>query len=220
MTKEIVVAAYDRDLSWMDKFNHDVKKTIYRKGKKSDNENEIFIEPNRGRDVHTFFNHIYINYDNLSDYTFFVQDNPFDHWEGVIDVVNGDMDNLDEFVSLKIGGYYGFHYNTAGNAWNMWDSQHFGGGKIIACFGNGMPQDHNSNINVDDTWDILFDMNHPPIYEFIPGGHFGLTKEHAKIRSKNFYKSVCDLLLNDEYAPWSIERLECYIFEPRLKSKI
>jgi hypothetical protein len=62
MTKELIIAAYDRNLGWVSSLNSDVKQTIYRKGFKGA-ENEIFIEPNLGRCVHTFFNHIYLNYD-------------------------------------------------------------------------------------------------------------------------------------------------------------
>ena len=79
MTRELVVAAYDKYLDWMDKLNQSIKQTVYRKGSQSEQrDNEIKLE-NRGRCVHTFFNHIYTNYDNLSDVTFFGQDWPFDH---------------------------------------------------------------------------------------------------------------------------------------------
>ena len=32
MTREIVIAAYDKYLDWLDKFNSDIKVTVYRKG--------------------------------------------------------------------------------------------------------------------------------------------------------------------------------------------
>jgi len=32
MEKEIVIAAYDKQLDWLNTINEDVKKTIYRKG--------------------------------------------------------------------------------------------------------------------------------------------------------------------------------------------
>ena len=102
----------------------------------------------------------------------------------------------------------------------MYPSQHHGDGKIIACNSNGMPHDHNPNINVDLYWDLLFDSPKPNIYEFIPGGHFGLTKEHAHIRSIDFYNKIVTLLIDDNIAPWIIERLECYIFNDKFKSKI
>jgi hypothetical protein len=32
MKKELVIAAYDRDYSWVNKLNNDVSVTVYRKG--------------------------------------------------------------------------------------------------------------------------------------------------------------------------------------------
>ncbi len=38
------------------------------------------------------------------------------------------------------------------------------------------------------------------------------------MRSKNFYKKIVQLLEKYEEALWIIERLECYIFNPKYKS--
>jgi hypothetical protein len=229
MTKELVIAAYDRDLNWVNEIDKDVKITIYRKGVKTDNQNEIFIESNIGRCVHSFFNHIYLNYDNLSDLTFFVQDYPFDHWENVIEIVNNGIDMCKQHGTLIIGGYYGFHFNTitvhsekGGLMWSMYPSQHHDSGKIIACNSYGEPQAKlgSFNINMDKAWVEFFNDEIPNIYEFMPGGHFGITKEHAKLRSREFYKQVVDLLSTDADSPWVIERLECYMFNPKYNTKL
>jgi hypothetical protein len=222
MTKEIVIAAYDKSLEWVEQINSDVKVTIYRKGDILPlNENEIKVEPNKGRCVHTFFNHIYLNYDNLSDYTFFVQDFPFDHWGNVLEILNSDTSSIEKNASLVIGGYYGYHNNYFGSAWSMYPSLQFGGGNIISCQSNGHPQDTNPNINVNKYWNILFSDSHtpPPYYDFIPGGHFAITKEQIRIRDKQFYEKIVNILLEDEHSPWMIERLECYIFNERFLSK-
>jgi len=222
--KEIVIAAYDKNLDWLSKLSSDVKQTIYRKGVKSKNENEHFIEPNLGRCVHSFFNHIYINYDNLSDVTFFAQDYPFDHWEDLIETINSETGKIG---TLNIGGYNGHHFNTitvpsekGGLMHTMHNSSHHDSGKIIACYSNGLPHDPNPAINVDKYWDILFDGERPNIYEFMPGGHFSITKEHARLRSKELYKKITELLIEDINAPWMIERLECYIFNPKYKTRL
>jgi len=215
MLKEIVIAAYEKPLEWVKEINHDVKITIYRKGEVLPlNENEIKISTNKGRCIHTFFNHIYTNYDNLSDYTFFVQDFPFDHWGNLLDILNSDEVSIKNKASLVIDGYYGYHNNTFGTAWYLNPSEQFGNGGIISCYSNGYPQDLNPNIDVDKYWRLLFSDNHTPpqMYEFMPGGHFVITKEQLKIRTKEFYEMVCNLLLDDENAPWMFERLECYIF--------
>ena len=220
MKKEIVIAAYDKDLNWLNDLNFDIKKTIYRKGNKTNDINEIYIENNKGRCVHTFFNHILLNYDNLSDITYFAQDYPFDHWENIIDILN-DVESLQK-EQLKIGGYYGYHWNTikihsdkGGIMWELFPSTHHGDGNILYCDSNGQPQDSNPLINVDKYWNLFFKSDPPNRYEFIPGGHFAITKEHIQIRSKEFYKNIVEFLLDEEVAPWIIERLECYIFNPK-----
>lgn len=219
MVKEIVVAAYDRDLTWLSELNDSVKKTIYRKGEKTNNPSEIFLDNNAGRDVHTFFYHLYKNYDNLSDITFFAQDYPFDHWEDVISVVNDNT--WGERATLKFGGYYGFHFNTikkhgpkGGIMWTMYPNTHHGTGNILACQSNGLPQVPLGHYNIDMNgyWSKFFNDPHPNRYEFIPGGHFGVTKEQVRLRSRNFYKEIVDMLENDYDSPWIIERLECYLF--------
>jgi len=223
MIKELVIAAHDNYLDWLEEINSDVKITVYRKGdEEPQRDDEIKIEPNVGRCVHTFFNHLYERYNSLSDITFFAQDYPFDHWEDIIEVVNGDLSKIK--CQLRIGGYYGFHFNTitvpsarGGVMWKLNKSKHFVGGNVLACKSNGYPQDTIHNIKVDEYWEKLFVGFKPEEYEFIPGGHFGITRDHAKLRPREFYKKICDLLLEDESAPWMIERLECYIFNPTYK---
>lgn len=226
MKTELVIAAYDSYLDWTEEISKDVKVTVYRKGDEPNQlEDEIRIEPNLGRCVHTFFNHIYTNYDSLSDYTFFAQDYPFDHWENIIEVINSqDPEVYEKNAQLKIGGYYGYHFNTitipsprGGCMWNLSPSKQHGNGKVLACNSDGSPQDTNPLINVDKYWNMFFSSEKPKQYEFMPGGHFGITRDHARLRSKSFYKSIIDLLLQETRSPWIVERLECYIFNPEIK---
>lgn len=221
MSKEIIIAAYDRPIDWTSELNDDIKITVYRKGNIIPLvKGEILIEPNLGRCVHTFFNHIYVNYENLSDYTYFVQDYPFDHWGNLIEVINDNPLNMEMSSQLKIGGYYGYHNNTLGTAWGLSRSQQVGNGGVLVCLSNGHPHDSNPLINVDNYWDMLFDEPRPNNYEFIPGGHFCITREQISLRSKELYKKITELLINDITAPWIIERLECYIFDTKYKTKL
>jgi hypothetical protein len=221
VSKEIVISAYDKAIDWISELNEDIKKTVYRKGKIIPlSSGEIFVELNLGRCVHTFFNHLYKNYNNLSEYTYFAQDYPFDHWGNLIDVINDDTLKMETSAELKIGGYYGYHNNTLGSAWSLGRSQQFENGVVLVCSSNGHPQDKNPLIDVDKYWYILFDVERPISYEFIPGGHFCITREHAQLRSRELYKKITELLIEDVTAPWMVERLECYIFNPAYKTKL
>jgi len=216
MTKEIVIAAYNKDIDWINDISPDVKKTIYQKGDIV-RPNEIPL-PNFGRCVHTFFNHLLINYNQLSEITFFGQEYPFDHWENIVEIVNGTMENCIDKSTIRIGGYFGFHFNTVGSMWEMKPSSQFESGKIITCDSNGGP--HTSmTLNVDSYWDKLFDSKPPTNYDFLPGGHFGMTKQHVHLRPITFYNQIVDLLSSDDIVPYVIERLECYIFSPNFKIK-
>ena len=223
MRKELVIAAYDKDYSWVKELSPEIRVTVYRKGEgEKIKDSEIRLEPNKGRCVHTFFNHILVNYYDLADLTYFCQDYPFDHFEDLVDVVNNDKEN--ERCQLRIGGYYGFHYNTitqpgpkGGVMWNLSKSKHHGNGNVLVCDNFGAPQDSNPDIDMSLYWNKFFESEPPKHYEFMPGGHFAITKEHARLRPQSFYSKICGFLLDKEVAPWIIERLECYIFNPNIK---
>ena len=99
-------------------------------------------------------------------------------------------------------------------------SKQFDSGNTLTCSSNGWPQDSNPLIDVDKYWNIIFEGANPPNYEFVPGGHFIITREHVQLRSRNLYKQISDLLVNDITAPWMVERLETYIFNPNYKTKL
>ena len=74
----IVVARYNESIDWTKFYNC----IIYNKGDPIENTNtttNVTTLPNVGREGHTYLHHIINNYDTLSDYTMFLQGNPFDH---------------------------------------------------------------------------------------------------------------------------------------------
>lgn len=234
MKVELVISVFDYDPNWIKFINDNVKVSLYRKGNGKSKSNEILLEPNVGRDVHTFFSHILNNYDKLSDVTFFCQDFPFDHWENIIQTVNGNLSTFLQNCQMRIGGYFGYHYNTyesRGNdglvpgyeikkirgsgMWHMHPSVHHSG-LCIRCDSTGMPQ-HEENLHLNKWWSELFECQPPSFYEFIPGGHFGVTSDHVKLRSKKFYYKIVKFLETNNLAPWVIERFEPYIFNPNYK---
>lgn len=69
----LVVAKYKEDISWLSRVPSKIKVYVYDKSPGGDLENE-------GRDPGTFLHHIVEHYDNLDDWTCFVQGWPFDHY--------------------------------------------------------------------------------------------------------------------------------------------
>lgn len=75
-----VIARFNEDISWTNDIPANNRVIVYNKGHSS-NENgtkDLLLE-NVGREAHTYVYHIVHNYDNLADYTVFLQGNPFAH---------------------------------------------------------------------------------------------------------------------------------------------
>ena len=100
----IVVARYNENVEWTKPFSNVI---IYNKGEPlKGNYNEIFLK-NVCKEGHTYYKHIYDNYENLSDYTIFLQGNPFDHSPNIISDLNKYVNNADlnigfEFLTKRI----------------------------------------------------------------------------------------------------------------------
>ena len=216
VSKEIVIALYNRDINWINQLNSDIKVTIYRKGDLSSHPNEIFLSNNVGRDVHTFFYHIVTNYNNLSDYTFFSQDYPFDHIQNYVDVINGNISHWNTMSNHHFEGYWGLHWAEV--MWPLQPATQFEG-KINVDNFKGRPH-HWEDLPIEEYWNELFDHPCPENVEYTPGGHFGISKEQIQMRSILFYQKILDYLENEFLSPWIIERLEPYIFNSTIKSKI
>ena len=79
--REIVVAKYKEDLSWLDKIDNGYWKTVVTKGVDT---------PNKGREITSFLYHIINRYSSLAEVTIFCQGNPFDHATNFLEDMKGE----------------------------------------------------------------------------------------------------------------------------------
>lgn len=105
MTICIVVARYNENVEWTKQFvnMNGINVIIYNKGDENENdkENNMIQLPNVGRDGHTYYKHIHDNYDNLEDYTVFLQGNPFDHSPNIINDLNKYVNNKELNIDFE-----------------------------------------------------------------------------------------------------------------------
>ncbi len=114
----LVIAKYNEDISWLKKYEEEgYKIKVYDKSPSGD-------IPNIGREAETFARYIVEHYDTLSEYTVFLQGNPFDHG----DICINPVANCATYVSGKghtePNGMYGQpvkeHYeNILGKKWEF-----------------------------------------------------------------------------------------------------
>jgi hypothetical protein len=184
----IVVARYHEDVEWTKQFPNVI---IYNKGEElTDISNQIFLR-NVGREGHTYYKHICDNYDNLTDYTIFLQGNPFDHSPNIISKLislhwNRELDIGFEFLSER----------------------------ILNTYLTGCP--HHPGLILSDTYERIFNQRQTNMeIQFGAGAQFIVSKKNILKRPKEFYSNIVNILQTstDPMEGYVVERLHKIIFE-------
>ena len=190
----IVVARYNEDIEWTRMFPNVL---IYNKGDKFEPEsdqiyNEIRLE-NVGRECHTYYKYIYDNYDNLEDYTIFLQGNPFDHSPNI-------LQNLHYLFTTK--DISNFDFKFLSNVLNKCSLE-----KCHFHLGPHLP--------LRDVYEKLFNKRVDDLqFIFSPGSQFVVSKDTIRRRPRDFYARIVDMLQYDicPIEGYVIERFHLLIF--------
>lgn len=185
----IIVARYNENIEWTKIFSNVI---IYNKGNKlEDGYNELFLD-NVGREGHTYYKYICDNYDNLEDYSIFLQGNPFDHSPNI-------LYNLSKYINDK----------ELNISFEFLSERIINSSLYLECIRNleckNIIQDFNSifNVNYND-------------HECIFGGgaQFIVSKNKILKNSKEFYENIVKMLEHDinPFEGYNIERFHKYIF--------
>jgi hypothetical protein len=183
----IVVARYNENLEWTKQFLNVI---VYNKGTPlRNNFNELLLN-NVGREGHTYYKHIYDNYDNLADYTIFLQGNPFDHSPNIISNLNNYLNN--KVLSID------FEFLSE----NIFNSN------LSSC-------PHHNGLPLIKTYEILFDERKENMeFQFGAGAQFIVSKQKILQRPKQFYLKIVEMLEKDinPIEGFVIERFHKLIF--------
>ena len=179
----IVVARYNEDLEWTKNFLNVI---VYNKGTPLTQDfNEILLD-NFGREGHTCYKHIYDNYDNLADYTIFLQGNPFDHSPNIISNLNNYINNI--------------------NNKNLSIDFEFLSELILNCNLTGCC--YHSELPLIQTYEKLFGERKENMdFQFGAGAQFIVSKQKILQRPKEFYLKIIEILDKN------ISPIEGYVIE-------
>jgi hypothetical protein len=188
MTFCIVVARYNENIEWTKHFSNVI---VYNKGENLTGDFNQIALSNVGREGHTYYKHIYDNYDNLTDYIIFLQGNPFDHSPNIMYNLNKYVTNTDlsidfEFLSEKI-----IHCNLSG------------------CI------HHPGYLPLIETYEKLFNIRKNFMdFQFGAGAQFIVSKRKILQRPKEFYLKIVKMLENNinPIEGFVIERFHKLIF--------
>lgn len=186
---DIVIARYNENIEWSKQFPNVI---IYNKGKPLDNSYNVKEMINVGKEGHTYYKHIYDNYDNLTDYIVFLQGNPFDHSPNIIP-------NLKRLI----------------NSDRLKNDFYFLSEKILGCNLTGCKYHHPSRLPILEIYKHLFDCNKTEMqFEFGAGAQFIVSKKIILKKPKSFYLKIVKLLEHSKnpFEGYVIERFHKLIF--------
>jgi hypothetical protein len=191
----IVVARYNENIEWTKQFPNVI---IYNKGEKLEDNvyNEIILD-NVGREGHTYYKYICDNYDNLEDYTVFLQGNPFDHSPNIIIQIN------------KLINYI----NNIDNINNIEMNFRFLSKNILNTNLSGCP--YHDNLPLKEIYETIFGEKKENMeIKFGAGAQFFVSKTQILKKPKEFYLQIVKMLENDIYPieGFVIERFHELIF--------
>lgn len=183
----IVVARYNENVEWTKQFKNVI---IYNKGTQlTDDFNQILLN-NVGREGHTYYKHICDNYDNLAEYTVFLQGNPFDHSPNLISNLNKHIDNTQLNSDFSFLSEFIYDCN------------------LTRCL-------HHNGLPLKNVYEKLFNERKNSLnFKFGAGAQFIVSKKIILQRPKEFYLNIIEILENKMYplTPWVIERFHKLIF--------
>jgi hypothetical protein len=199
----IIVARYDENVEWTREFPNVV---IYNKGESLDDGysyNEVFLN-NVGRSCHTYYKYICDNYDNLENYTIFLEGNPFENSPNVIL-------NLNIYLNKNnCNPLYYFNYDVFNFEFEFLSKDIRNSTLDLEC------KQYLQCENIHKTWERVFgetcDVNNECVYG--AGGQFIVSKNKILKRPKEFYENIVKILeyTTNPLEGYDIERFHKYIF--------
>jgi hypothetical protein len=176
MKREIVIARYLEPTEWHLDIPNDIKISTYNKKHNFNiKHDELYIDDgviylaNVGRESHTYISHIYHNYDNIADVTFFFQGYPAEvpHWKYLLESNERSQ----------------AHWTVFGRTFESvdgWITEHM----------------KNEGYETRQIWDALFEYPPPKTTEITTHAHFRMPKEKILMHSKDTYGKMLDFFVD------------------------
>lgn len=188
--REIVVAAYEEPLDWVQGLQDPV--ALYIKSPSRTEYPEAPRLDNVGREAHTYAWHIIQRYESLAEQTLFLQGHPYDHMDHIHNFYVQGLEHEGDFCAV---GHW-WLVNALGHPLHEWDCP------------------------LEEIWQQLFTTPMPRHLTCIRGAQFIVSRDLIRARSLDFWKRVLEISVEHSAGPWALECMWMYIFDPRYHVKL
>lgn len=231
---DIIICRYKEDISWIDLINRsEYNVIIYNKGEELSVKNASVINvPDVGREGHAFLSHITDNYNNLSEFTLFLQGEPFEHCTNSF---RHSCKILNDYESIKKASWIDFSslasYSNFNNVTYKWlhDTRSIDLLKTLRTDVDGemylgdafIREVSYDSISEAGRFSQDFFVSRPPYFDFIAGAQYCVSSNSLRSRTCDLWKKCKEYHEKFEKFPWAMERYWKFLyFNPEIKTVI
>lgn len=200
---DLVIARYKENIDWIQSIKSFFSNVyLYNKDELIQSE---FIQKklkNIGREANTYIHHIVENYDNISEFTIFLQGEPYEHCP----TLNYEIQNIKRLRKIKKINFFDISFNP--------DFYKFG--NLFFEFGDmfkiiTLDQFYNCLNQICDITNIQkFDFRN--LKKTVWGAQFGVVDRQIKKYTKHQWQELLKLSEEIEEFPYAMEKFWSYLF--------
>jgi len=203
---ELVVASYKENLNWVKLIKSINKISVYNRDPNCNFQGAINVPLCGGREAYIFLTHIILNYEQLADYTIFVQGNPFEQLSppGILNEIN-----FDSFL-------FNHEYKTVQEPLYWRTGCPFTGKQLV----------HEFTGKCKTAYADIFQGEVPEEIYFCPGGQYIVPRANILSKSLKFYEALRERITpirthhqDGFWNAWTLEGLWDCIYDINIKEK-
>lgn len=178
MSYTIIISRYNENIEWLNNLQTE-NVIIYNKG--NDYIPGAIITKNIGMNIETMFRYIVENYNNLSDYSFFLQGDPFDHILKEITQTNIQK-YIDDVIKNNPDKIFPFYVNYL--------TEYESNLRLNSSYRN-----LDKSLRISEYWNLFFNEPYPEKVSFAHGGaQYIIPKNIIKSKPIEFYSKIIHML--------------------------
>jgi hypothetical protein len=193
----LIVARYTENLNWISSIESNFSHIyIYNKENSIETKYQYKELPNIGREANTYIYHIIDQYESISDFTIFLQGNPYDHCP----TLNYEIQHIERLRKIKKINFFEISFNPDFYEFGDWLQVNTAHEELYHCL------------------DLICDITKIQKFNFkflkknIWGAQFGVSDKLIKKYTKKQWKQLLKLSETIDEFPYAMEKFWSYIF--------
>lgn len=195
---DLVIARYQENIDWIRPIESNLSNIyVYNKGTSKETKYHYQELKNIGREANTYIYHIIDKYESISEFTIFLQGNPYDHCK----TLNYEIQQIERLRKIKKINFFDISFNPDFYEFGDWLQVNTAHEELYHCL----------DLICDITKIQKFDYKN--LKKNIWGAQFGVSDKLIKKYTKEQWEQLLELSETIDEFPYVMEKFWSYLFQ-------